>query len=154
MLDLIVKPDVAAVAAPGTVIGRPFLVNAYTSSEQTPVTHFDQPFQMTLHFDEGLLGGVDETSLRLLYLDEAAGLWRDSAAVPDWTTNVLTVELNHAGNRLSKLAAWIGNLTDLGFLGLITGAAPGGVDRDGGPCPRGRGMKTLRCCRRHRWQWP
>ena len=101
-------------------IGNSFELTAWDSSS-IPVTTFNQPLTLTIHYDEGSLGDINEDKLGLYYWNENGGLWDDvvntcvgGEYTRDLEANWLSAPLCH----LSEFALFGPSLTN-NYLPLI-----------------------------------
>jgi hypothetical protein len=77
------------------VLGTIFSINAFRVSDNGLVNTFDQPFGLSINYDDSLLGGLDESKLALFYWDVVAGSWVESPHSLDPEANLITAELDH-----------------------------------------------------------
>jgi len=75
-------------------IGASFSLQAL-ASDGTEVTHFEQVYTITIHYELSALAGLDEHSLKLYYWNTATNLWQPIDGVLDIDNHTLTVSLNH-----------------------------------------------------------
>lgn len=99
-------------AAPGglSLLGNSYEFECFDDSGN-PITTFDVPVTITIHYDEADLNGMSEDSLIIYYYDTADSTWK--AVVPcivDKTANTVTITVNH--------------FTQFGILGYADPAMP------------------------------
>lgn len=76
-------------------VGPAFAVEAQTLLG-APVSVFTRPFTLTAHYDDALVAGVDERSLRIAYWDAAAHRWVDLPTQVDQAGNQVTTTSDRA----------------------------------------------------------
>ena len=76
------------------MIGQGFEVTAMTTGG-TPVTQFNQPITLVIHYTDADVAGIDESQLTLHYWDETQMVWVTVPGVVDIENNTLTVMLDH-----------------------------------------------------------
>lgn len=76
------------------LLGEVFSITAL-DPEQNPVTSFDNPFTIVIHYREEQVDGLNEGTLTLYYWQVSEERWIPIAGVVDREANTLTATLDH-----------------------------------------------------------